>query len=221
MLIPGTGIGQPRWSSGLVFVCVGLGPSLHDAFLGSRIKTPQPKITTPADRRTLRHELHDRQCSSNLAQLFALTVRHHASLTWSGKSVVRVPATSFLIRTQRRPSSKSRSLPLPDRQVLLQYCHPHGGKALGEQELSDTAASFVSDDTGRHCRIAPVSLAHQPELEVDSLVPFVFNYRWRNTGGGVSVLLGTGALPLAHVLLPRKKGAPGSSVQGVGCGDRC
>lgn len=47
---PGTDIGQPRGSSGLVLVCVDLGPSLHDAFLGSGIKTPQATITTQADR---------------------------------------------------------------------------------------------------------------------------------------------------------------------------
>lgn len=61
-------------------------------------------------------------------------------------------AINFLFRAQRRPatSSNSRSLPLPDGQALPQFRHLYKEEAFGQQELSDTAASFVSNYTGRH-----------------------------------------------------------------------
>lgn len=201
MLIPGTGIGQPRWSSGLVLVCVDLGPSLHDAFLGSGIKTPQAKITTPADR-TLRYDFMTVNAHRTLLSIiFFLAVRHYRCFSrarQSGYADVerKVCSQSFCYKLPDQGTARAgyfeqvEELAFSGQAGSPQCCHPHREEGFGEQELSDTAASFVSDDTGRHFRIRPVSLAHQPELEVDSLPPFLFNYRWRNTEGGVSVYVG-------------------------------
>ena len=72
---PGTDIWQPSGSSGLVLVCVDLGPSLHDAFQGSGIKTPQGrsqlKLTGHCGT-TSRPSMLIELCST-----FFVTARHH------------------------------------------------------------------------------------------------------------------------------------------------
>lgn len=110
----------------------------------------------------------------------------HAALTWSRK----LPAISSQTRAQRRTatSSNSRSLPFQDTHWSCpNFATLTGKKLLGNRNFltQRLRLSVITQDV--IFRIAPVSLAHQPSMEVDSAAPFLFNYRWSNNKGGVYV----------------------------------
>lgn len=100
---PGTDIWQPSGSSGLVLVCVDLGPSLHDAFQGSGITTPQETITTQADR-TLRYDFVTVNAHRTLLN-FLVTARHYRCFSRARQSC--------LADVERKVSSHASSYKLP------------------------------------------------------------------------------------------------------------